>query len=104
MMQAAPDSEVVLSQFNRLIRELLRGSVNRNTFQPWEVELLLDFDTCEIRETGRREVLKRYQKAVQKQMEKGAPMPMKLSEYLSGLKERRRVMAAGSAVDPGPAR
>jgi hypothetical protein len=37
-------------------------------------------------------------------MEKGAPMPMKLSEYLSGLKERRRAVAAGSAADSGPAR
>jgi hypothetical protein len=39
-----------------------------------------------VREPVKRETLRRYQKAVQRSMEKGAPMPLRLSEYLSGKK------------------
>ena len=38
----------MLNRFNRLIGELLRGAISRNAFQPWEVELLLDLETCQI--------------------------------------------------------
>jgi hypothetical protein len=84
------DAETVLAQFNRLIQELLRGNMNRNTFRPWEIDLLLDIETCEIRDATRRETLRRYQRAVQRQMEKGASKPMRLSEYLESLRARRR--------------
>lgn len=80
------DAEVVLTRFNRLIQELLRGTMNRNTFQPWEIELLLDIEACNLRDGVRRETLRRYQKAVQRAMDKGAPAPFRLSEYLSGKK------------------
>ena len=69
-------------QFNRLIRELLRGQINRNTFRPWEVELLLDIEGCGLRESAKDGALRRYQKAVQRQMERGATAPMRLSEFL----------------------
>jgi len=65
---------------------LIRGNMNRNTFQPWEIEILLDIDACQIREPVKRETLRRYQKAVQRAMEKGAPTPLRLSEYLNGKK------------------
>ena len=42
------EQELMLNRFNRLIGELLRGAMSRNVFQPWEVELLLDLDTCQI--------------------------------------------------------
>ena len=89
MQDALPDSEAVLAQFNRLIQELLRGNMHRNTFRPWEIELLLDIEACNLRETNKRDTLRRYQKAVQRQMEKGAPLPLKLSEYLDALKSKR---------------
>ena len=84
------DAETVLAQFNRLIQELLRGNVNRNTFRPWEIDILLDIEACDIRDSNRRETLRRYQRAVQRQMDKGSPKPMKLSEYLESLRARRR--------------
>jgi hypothetical protein len=84
------DSETVLAQFNRLVQELLRGNLARTTFRPWEIEILLDIEACPVREGTKRETLRRYQKAVQRQMEKGARTPMKLSEYLEGLRARRR--------------
>ena len=89
MYESEPDSETVLAQFNRLIQELLRGNMHRNTFRPWEIELLLDIETCNLRETSKRDVLKRYQKAVQRHMEKGARLPLKLSEYLEAARAKR---------------
>ena len=89
MHDSLPDSDAVLAQFNRLIQELLRGSMNRNTFRPWEVELLLDIEACNLRDSSRRETLRRYQRAVQRHMEKGARLPLKLSEYLEAVKAKK---------------
>jgi hypothetical protein len=86
MLVETVDSEARLNRFNRLMQELIRGNMNRNTFQPWEIEILLDLEACQIREPVKRETLRRYQKAVQRAMEKGAPTPLRLSEYLSGKK------------------
>jgi len=83
MLVQTIDSEARLNRFNRLMQELIRGSMTRNTFQPWEIDILLDIEACQIREPVKRETLRRYQKAVQRSMEKGAPMPLRLSEYLS---------------------
>ena len=80
------DSDAILARFNKLVNDLLRGTMNRNTFQPWEIEILLDIETCNVREAVKRETLRRYQKAVQRAMEKGAPVPLKLSEYLGNKK------------------
>ena len=98
MVVAAQDSEAVLTRFNRLMQELLRGTMNRNTFHPWEIEILLDIEACNLRDAARRETLRRYQKAVQRSMEKGAPSPIKLSEYLNGKKTAgiKRDEATGS--------
>jgi hypothetical protein len=94
-----PDSDAVLAQFNRLIQELLRGRLQRNTFRPWEVDLLLDIEACNLRGSARRETLRRYQRAVQRHMEKGAPLPLKLSEYLEAVKTKR---AQQGAPEPQP--
>ncbi len=82
MSLEAESTEETLGQFNRLIRELLRGQINRNTFRPWEVELLLDVENCNLRDSSRESTLRRYQKAVQRQLERGARQPMKLSDFL----------------------
>jgi hypothetical protein len=91
------DSETILAQFNRLMSDLLRGKLVRNTFRPWEIELLLDMQMCELREGQKRETLRRYQRAVQRQMEKGARDPMKLSEYLEA-NRLKRLAGAGQAT------
>jgi hypothetical protein len=90
MVDAVQDSEAVLNRFNKLMQELLRGSMNRNTFRPWEIELLLDIEACNLRETLKRETLRRYHKAVQRSMEKGAPVPFKLSSYLDLQQSKRK--------------
>ena len=94
MIDSLPDSETVLAQFNRLVQELLRGSMNRNTFRPWEIEILLDIEGCDLRDASKRETLRRYQKAVQRHMERGARLPLKLSEYLDAQKTKRQVVAS----------
>lgn len=76
------DGEYVLTRFNRLMRELEKGAVNRNCFQPWEIELLIDMHSCELPARRRRETLRRYQKAFRRRIERGANEPLKLSEYL----------------------
>lgn len=99
MYETLPDSDAVLAQFNRLIQELLRGNMHRNTFRPWEIGLLLDIEACNLRESAKRETLKRYQKAVQRHMEKGARLPLKLSEYLENVKMKRAAQAGSSVVE-----
>src|ERR1700744_720779 len=94
MHDSLPDSDAVLAQFNRLIQELLRGNMHRNTFRPWEIELLLDIESCNLRESSKRETLRRYQKAVQRHMEKGARLPLKLSEYREAVKTKRAAQGA----------
>ena len=60
------DSTQLLLRFNQLIRDVESGSTDRNSFRPWEVELLLDMQTCTLG-SDRKRVLRRYQKAVQRQ-------------------------------------
>lgn len=62
--------------------ELLRGHMARNTFQPWEVEILLDIEGCALHDANRREMLRRYQRAANRYFERGGRTLLKLSEYL----------------------
>jgi hypothetical protein len=103
MEQPFEDNELVLAQFNRLIQEILRGTMNRNCFRPWEIHLLLDLESCCLRNGAKRETIRRYQKAVRRAMEKGAARPMLLSEYLDGGKARKAGTAADSDLGQSPA-
>jgi hypothetical protein len=101
MTESATDPEVLLFQFNRLIQELLRGTMNRNCFRPWEIDLLLDIEACDLRESNRREILRRYQRAVQREFDRGATSLLKLSAYLSRSRRRQQgtVVPASDAAD-----
>lgn len=101
-MEPFEDSELVLARFNRLIQEILRGTMNRNCFRPWEIRLLLDIESCSLRDGAKRETIRRYQKAVRRAMEKGASSPMLLSEYLDGGKARKAATAADSDLRRSP--
>jgi hypothetical protein len=50
-----------------------------------------------LRESAKRETLKRYQKAVQRHMEKGAGLPLKLSEYLENVKTKKAAQSQTQA-------
>lgn len=98
MELSAYELEGRLRQFNKLIQELLRGRLNRNTFQPWEIEILLDIDSCDLGDVNRRELLKRYQKAANRYYESGGRTLLKLSEYLA--KKHRRPTGTGEETIP----
>jgi hypothetical protein len=74
--------EIQLHRFNKLLTEVMRGAITRNSFQRWEIEILLDLEHCQIERRRRLEILRQYQRAVGKQMERGPGPPMKLSEFL----------------------
>ena len=77
------DRELMLNRFNRLMGELMRGVIIRNSFQPWEIDLLLDIEDCPLERRRRLEILRQYQKAVERQLDAGPGPPMKLSEFLA---------------------
>jgi len=81
--------EEMLNRFRRLIGELTRGTIGRNSFEPWEVEILMDVEQCQLDPRRRLDTLRQYQKAVEKQMETGPGPPMKLSEFLQARRTRR---------------
>jgi hypothetical protein len=83
-------AEAQISQFNRLIQDLLKGSLNRNTFRPWEIDLLLDIEACELTSSNRREILRRYQRAVQRNYDRGNTSLLKLSVYLEQARAKRK--------------
>jgi hypothetical protein len=87
--------EYILPQFNRLMTELLKGKLQRNTFKPWEIEVLLDIETCQLKDSNRREILRRYQRAANREYERGGKHLLRLSQYL----ERNRAAAAKRAVN-----
>jgi hypothetical protein len=76
------DRELMLNRFRRLIGEILRKETARNSFQPWEVDILVDLESCALESRRRLEILRQYQRAVERQLEIGPGPPMKLSEFL----------------------
>lgn len=71
----------MLSQFDRLIDDLIAGNIHGSKFERWEIDVLLD-----IADSGFNKppaVLNRYRKAVHRQLAKGATVPMRLSEFLA---------------------
>jgi hypothetical protein len=98
MQESIFELEARLHQFNRLMQEILRGRVQRNTFQPWEVEILLDIETRELKDSNRREILRRYQKAANRYVDRGGRTLLKLSEYLD--KKHRQPLNGSSPATP----
>jgi hypothetical protein len=85
-----------LAQFNNLIQELIQGGPKRAVFQKWELDLLLDFETCRVRRSARPEVLRRYQRTVQQYFLRGQYAFPPLSVFLA--EERARRSRARTAV------
>jgi hypothetical protein len=88
MTEDIVELELMRNRFLRFMGDLRRGTM-RNTFESWEVELLLDLQTCELEPRRRRQLLKQYERAVERQMDTGPGPPMKLSEYLQSRRTRR---------------
>ena len=56
--------------------------MTRNDFHPWEVDILLDIESCQLERGRKEETLRRYLQAVERQLETSPGPPMKLSEFL----------------------
>jgi hypothetical protein len=85
--------ELMLNRFRRLMKEVMAGNIARSSFHPWEVEILVDMEGCDLDPRRRTEILRQYQRAVEKQMETGPGPPMKLSEFLQLRMTRRPKIA-----------
>lgn len=83
------ERELMYSRFQQLLRELLRGSTMRTVFQPWEMRLLLDIESCVIDAKQRVGILRQYDRAVRRQLETEPGPPMLLSEFLQWRRTRR---------------
>jgi len=94
------ETELTLNRFRRLIGEVMRGAVARNSFQPWEVEILVDLENCPLKPRRRLEILRQYQRAVERQMVTGPGPPMKLSEFLEMRASRREAPDAAGFSPP----
>ena len=94
------EAELMLNRFRRLIAEIMRGATRRNTFLPWELEILLDVETCDFERRRRLEILRQYQRAVERQLQSGPGPPMKMSEFLRRRAERAALLKSRST---GPA-
>ncbi len=86
-----PTGDCMLTRFTGLMKTVVKGNWQRNAFEPWELELLLDIFEHGEEMQRHRNLLARYQKAVEKRLSSHREMPMKLSEYLASLEARRRV-------------
>ncbi len=79
----------MFNRFRKLLYELSRGVVARTTFQPWEVQILLDIESCGLEKRRRAETMRQYEKAVEQQLENGPGPPLLLSEFLQRRITRR---------------
>lgn len=82
-MSKSKENVAVLEQFSVLMDELLRSGLKRATFQPWEIDILLEVEACGLSAVSKRKALQEYQNAVQAEMEQGAPLPMRFSAFLA---------------------
>jgi hypothetical protein len=80
--------ELMLNRFKRLMGEVMRGVIARNSFQPWEMEILMDMESCQLDRRRRLDILRQYQRAVERQMVTGPGPPMLISQFLA-MREQR---------------
>ena len=73
----------------RLIAEVITGELRRCRFDAWEIDVLLDIESCNLTRNpvARQRVLRQYQEAVHRRM---ADVPLMLSTYVESLKAARR--------------
>ncbi len=67
--------------------------MKRTEFSAWEVELMVDMQSCRIQQRSKAETLKRYQKMAVRAIEMGATSPPKLSEFLAASYRKRKSTA-----------
>lgn len=87
---------ILINQFNTLIQEVISGKFQRYVFAPWEVDLLLDIESCKVRQSSRIGLLRRYQQAACQRALRGSQPLLRFSDFL--LEQRRRRSNRKAAV------
>lgn len=97
----AHELERRLAYLDTIVAELNSGAFRRTSFEPWEVEVLLDIQSCQTAEVNKKEMLQRYQKAAHRWFDRGGRTLLLLSDYLA--KRHRRAPVNGAlAPDSAP--
>lgn len=81
-----------LGSFDALVGELICGGPKWSSFQPWEMQLLLDLSTCRISRSRRTQVLLQYQQYVRKEIRKGRSASL-LSVFLEKTRKTKKSIA-----------
>ncbi|HEX4168805.1 MAG TPA: hypothetical protein VHZ55_25355 [Bryobacteraceae bacterium] len=70
------------TSFCQLVQQLAAGNVRRYTFTKWEIDLLLDLQMARMRRSSRPDALRRYLKAIHRQMASGgASAPLRFARF-----------------------
>lgn len=88
--------ELMLCRFRQLIGEVQAGKTHRNSFEPWEIEILVDLQACRLTQSEWKRILPVYQQAVERQLESAGGPPVTLSQFLA-IRARKRVK-----IEPAP--
>jgi hypothetical protein len=98
---SAYEVESRLAYFDKMIADLASGQFRRTTFQPWEVEVLLDIQSVNLGEANRKALLRRYQRAAHRWFERGGRTLLRMSDYLAK-RHRRAPVNGGFAPQSAP--
>lgn len=90
-----------LAGLDNLVADLIAGQFHRTTFQPWEVEVLLDIQACKLGDSNKKELLRRYQKAAHRWFDRGGRTLLLLSDYRAK-RHCRTPVNGGYAPDTAP--
>jgi hypothetical protein len=82
-----------LTSFSQLVQEVIGGAIRRHTFSEWELDLLLDLQTCHIRKSARPDVLRGYLKVVHQSFAAGAAKPPRFASFVERRRHRRGIAA-----------
>jgi len=75
--------EIRLVHLDNLLADMAAGQFHRTTYQPWEIEVLLDIQACNVSEPDRKALLQRYQKAAHRWFDRGGRTLLLLSDYMA---------------------
>ena len=77
----------------------MAGSVRRNRFSQWELDLLLDLQLSRLRKSSRADALRRYLRSVQNAQLRGAHEPPRFSTFLAETANRKANAASGGGAE-----
>jgi hypothetical protein len=82
------------TSFTQLIQELVAGTVRRNLFTRWELDLLLDLQLSRLRKASRADALRRYLRTVQQAQANGAAEPPRFPTFPEQTARRKAAASA----------